>query len=132
MLRGSDERAEFSNRLISALEGLGWKRMSPKRLADEFNVRAGVRGVTTAAVRKWLVGEGIPTQERLTILASLLKVEPDQLRFGAYATINYEALIPTQDIILLRDLVRLDPANKKLVHGMIAVLMEANARTAGK
>ena len=84
MYSGSDERAEFSNRLISSLVQLGWTKLSPTRFAEQFNQRAGtVDAVKLHGARKWLVGSAIPTQARIEILASWLKVSADWLRpFG--------------------------------------------------
>lgn len=130
MFSGKEERAEFSNRLISVLIGLGWPKASPKRLMQQFNERAGNSAVSAHAARKWLIGEAIPAQERLSILAAWLEVEPDWLRFGASESAKYERLIPTSNLILLRDVARLDPANKRLVQGMVALLIKANARQA--
>jgi transcriptional regulator with XRE-family HTH domain len=51
-------------------------------LEREFNTRYWGRSVTLQAVRRWLRGEAIPSQEKLQVLADWLKVEPHYLRFG--------------------------------------------------
>src|SRR5690606_31793895 len=48
----------------------------------EFNARFNGRQVTVHAVRKWLIGDAIPTQEKLRILANWLGVSAEWLRFG--------------------------------------------------
>ena len=38
--------------------------------------------MTFQAVARWLRGESIPAQDKLIVLAEVLKVEPEVLRFG--------------------------------------------------
>ena len=38
--------------------------------------------MTFQAVSRWLKGEAVPAQDKLVVLASLLKIEPEVLRFG--------------------------------------------------
>ena len=40
------------------------------------------RSVTFQAVSRWLRGESIPGQDKLIVLAGVLRVEPEVLRFG--------------------------------------------------
>ena len=75
------QQALFSKRLIWALEVLG-VRPSPTIVQREYNSRSNQPPVTTHAARKWLMGEAIPTQDRITILADWLNVSPSWLRFG--------------------------------------------------
>ena len=75
------QQASFSKRLIWALEVLG-VRPSPTIIQREYNSRSNQPPVTTHAARKWLMGEAIPTQDRITILADWLNVSPSWLRFG--------------------------------------------------
>ncbi|MBI4741793.1 MAG: transcriptional regulator [Betaproteobacteria bacterium] len=76
-----DEKAEFSQRLRQAMEDAGYP-VRPIVLEREFNTRYWGRPVTVQAVRRWLRGEAIPSQEKLQVLADWLKVEPHLLRFG--------------------------------------------------
>ncbi|QDX79810.1 transcriptional regulator [Denitratisoma sp. DHT3] len=79
-----DEKAEFSQRLRKAMENAGYP-LRPIVLEREFNIRYWGRAVTVQAVRRWLRGEAIPSQEKLQVLADWLKVEPHVLRFGESA-----------------------------------------------
>lgn len=79
-----DEKAEFSQRLRQAIESAGYS-VRPTVLEREFNTRYWGRAVTVQAVRRWLRGEAIPSQEKLQVLADWLKVEPHVLRFGEAA-----------------------------------------------
>ncbi|MCC7309705.1 MAG: helix-turn-helix transcriptional regulator [Sulfuritalea sp.] len=76
-----DEKAEFSQRLRRAMEQGGYP-VRPIVLEREFNTRYWGRAVTVQAVRRWLRGEAIPSQEKLQVIAEWLKVEPHALRFG--------------------------------------------------
>jgi hypothetical protein len=75
------QRMLFSRRLISSLEILDVKA-SPTILQREYNIRSNQPPITSHAARKWLMGEAIPTQDRLQVLADWLNVSPSWLRFG--------------------------------------------------
>jgi transcriptional regulator with XRE-family HTH domain len=77
-----DEKAVFSQRLRQAIEHAGYS-VRPVVIEREFNTRYMGRSVTVQAVRRWLRGEAIPSQEKLQVLADWLGVEPHVLRFGA-------------------------------------------------
>jgi transcriptional regulator with XRE-family HTH domain len=55
-------------------------------LERAFNARYWGRSVSFQAVRRWLKGEAIPSQEKLQVLAEWLKLEPHVLRFGETVT----------------------------------------------
>ncbi len=76
-----NEKVEFSERLRDAMTRAGYQ-LRPVVLEREFNTRYWGRSVTLQAVRRWLRGEAIPSQEKLQVLADWLKVEPEVLRFG--------------------------------------------------
>jgi transcriptional regulator with XRE-family HTH domain len=80
----SDEKAEFSKRLREAIESAGHS-LRPVDVERAFNSRYYGSSVTMQAVRRWLRGEAIPSQEKLQVLADWLKVEPHVLRYGAPA-----------------------------------------------
>src|SRR6476661_893077 len=81
-MNSSNERESFSERLQQALKNAHYSPDSPTRLAREFNIRFDGRPITVHAARKWLVGEAIPTQEKLRMIAQWLGVPADWLRFG--------------------------------------------------
>lgn len=76
-----NEKEEFAKRLSDAMLQAGYA-LRPVVLEREFNTRYWGRSVTLQAVRRWLRGEAIPSQEKLQVLADWLKVEPQVLRFG--------------------------------------------------
>lgn len=55
----------------------------PVVLEREFNARYWGHPVTLQAVRRWLIGEAIPSQDKLQVLAEWLKIEPEILRYGS-------------------------------------------------
>jgi hypothetical protein len=79
------ERTGFSARLVIALKAAGY-HPSPSFFAREFNLRTLDSKVTVHAARKWLIGQAIPTQERISLLGRWLNVSAHWLRFGEGAS----------------------------------------------
>lgn len=132
-MNSSNERECFSQRLQLALRNAHYSPDSPTRLAREFNVRFGGRPVTVHAARKWLVGEAIPTQEKLRMIAQWLGVATEWLRFGgaesqaqaddgAGPTAHFELA----DVKLIADLRRLDEHHREIAREFIRLLVRAN------
>lgn len=57
----------------------------PAVLEKLFNSRYWGRSVTFQAVSRWLNGQSIPAQEKLLVLADLLAIDPQALRYGTEA-----------------------------------------------
>ena len=96
------EAIAFSERLRAALEANGVKA-SPTVLANYFALQNSLR-ITPHTARNWMLGISMPRQEHLRVLATWLKVSPDQLRFGrseANTTIfrGYEVSIEDQEFL---------------------------------
>jgi hypothetical protein len=128
------ERENFSMRLQQALRSGGYSPESPTQLAREFNVRFSGRPVTVHAARKWLVGESIPTQEKLRTLALWLGVPNEWLRFGGEneqsidASTEVGSRFDTADIKLIADLQRLDDHYQELAREFIRMLVRVNLK----
>lgn len=125
------EREGFSERLQQALKNAEYSPDSPTQLAREFNIRFEGRAITVHAARKWLVGEAIPTQEKLRALAQWLGVPADWLRFGggempAAATSDTPPRFESADVKLLADLQRLDAHHQMLAREFIRMLIRAS------
>lgn len=75
------EPQAFAQRLRFALDACG-VRLSPSVVANEFNLRYWGRSITPHTARNWLMGNSMPTQDKLRVLAEWLKVSPNELRFG--------------------------------------------------
>ncbi|HXF67129.1 MAG TPA: hypothetical protein VNK67_10600 [Burkholderiales bacterium] len=78
----ADERQGFSKRLKEAMRRARVDAGSPTRIAREFNLRYHGDPVSTQAVRKWLSGQALPSQDKIRALGLWLDVPPHWLRFG--------------------------------------------------
>ena len=78
--RMKDSKA-FGERLKDSLLRAGYE-LRPSVVEREFNQRYWGTPVTVQAVRKWLAGDVIPTQDKLQTLAEWLQIDPHWLRFG--------------------------------------------------
>jgi transcriptional regulator with XRE-family HTH domain len=121
------ERAHFKDRLEKALSDAGVDAR-PTKFAREFNLRAGGLVVTVPGVRKWLLGDAFPTQEKLNILAKWLAVSPQWLRFGDdpvedSPVVKHADVILRGEAVLLGDFRRLDEHSKAVVRDLISSLL---------
>ncbi|WP_245549297.1 hypothetical protein [Noviherbaspirillum massiliense] len=102
---------------------------SPTRLAREFNVRFTGSPISVHAARKWIVGEAMPTQEKLRTLAAWLGVSAEWLRFGTGGSETDTSILSTrlqsEDLALLSDLQQLEDKHRQIVRTMIRMLLHA-------
>lgn len=124
----SSEREEFSARLKQALQDAGHPAFGPTELAYEFNLRFSARPVSIHAARKWLMGEAIPTQEKIRVLSNWLMVPADWLRFGGHelGRVAGEKIDPVYRR-LINDLEELDVHHRKLVMEIARVIIRLSA-----
>jgi transcriptional regulator with XRE-family HTH domain len=131
-MNSTNERESFSERLQQALKNAHYSPDSPTRLAREFNIRFEGRPITVHAARKWLVGEAIPTQEKLRMIAQWLGVPADWLRFGGAESPSPQgeggasARFESADVKLIADLQRLDEHHRQLAREFIRMLVRMN------
>jgi transcriptional regulator with XRE-family HTH domain len=128
MVKISSEREQFSLRLQAMLRQTHHSPDSPTELAREFNIRFSGAPITVHAARKWLVGEAIPTQDKMRALAEWLVVPVDWLRFGNDAA-RLEVPVPTGnlspvDLKLIADLKLLDEAHRQIVREVVRILIK--------
>jgi hypothetical protein len=103
------ERVKFSERLKSSLLAAGLTTQ-PGEFTRAFNARADGAAITTHAARKWLMGESIPTHEKVVVLSVWLGVNAAWLRFGddqpqgVVEEVLPEASISTPSLALLNDI----------------------------
>lgn len=76
-----DNKLEFSQRLRNAMQVAGLE-VRPAVLLNLFNSKYWGRSVSFQAVSRWLRGEAIPGQDKLLVLADILNIQPEVLRFG--------------------------------------------------
>lgn len=132
-MKAAIEREDFSERLQQSLRNANYSPDSPTQLAREFNVRFSGRPITVHAARKWLVGEAIPTQEKLRTLAQWLGVTAEWLRFGGEipqntATLEQGSRFDTDDVKLIADLQRLDDEYRMVAREIIRMLVRISGR----
>jgi transcriptional regulator with XRE-family HTH domain len=129
-MKASIEREDFSERLQLALRNADYSPDSPTQLAREFNIRFPGRPITVHAARKWLVGEAIPTQEKLRTLAQWLGVPAEWLRFGGSSEgdaaangADLTSRFESADLKLIADLQRLDEHYQTIAREIIRMLV---------
>lgn len=113
------QQALFSKRLIWALEVEGIA-LSPTILQREYNSLSNRAPITIHAARKWLMGEAIPTQGRIQILAEWLNVSPSWLRFGEEQNKTKTADMTAQERRLIQGFRRL---TEKQRAGVLALVL---------
>lgn len=72
---------KFAHRLRAAMEKAGYEA-KPSVLERQFNLHYAGKPMTLHGVRRWLLGEAMPKQDKLEALAEWLKIPPHTLRFG--------------------------------------------------
>ena len=121
------ERTAFSQRLALALGQAGMLPCTSARLANEFNRLHSGAPVTLHAARKWLLGESIPTQEKLKVLAAWLGVSAVWLRYGEEsleATAKQSLHLDEQtERDLTEKVARLNLQHRHIVMGMVDLLL---------
>lgn len=131
-MRSTLEREAFSRRLREALARVGDDGGSPARLAREFNRRYPGAPVTLHAVRKWLLGDALPAQDKLRVLAAWLEVTPEWLRFGdagdAAPSYALRETPPEVDFSLARDIAALPEAQREVIRALVRVLQTGAKR----
>jgi len=78
----ADEQQAFSKRLKEAMRRAQVGSRGATYIAREFNLRYHGDPVTAQAVRKWLTGAALPSQDKIRVLAHWLDVSAQWLRFG--------------------------------------------------
>lgn len=123
---------EFANRLKIALKNAGFPEIGYSELAREFNIRSGQEPLTVHAVRKWLIGDSIPTQRRLVALASWLRVNPEWLRFGiSSVAVQHSQSHGGEDtdlVVLISDIASLPSREKLILTEFVQVLLRAQKK----
>ncbi len=134
MRAASLERESFSMRLMQALHNAQYPADSATQLARNFNIRFSGTSITVHAARKWLVGEAIPTQEKMRVLADWLVVPAEWLRFGAgkqqgdTVAPGNGISVSSIELQLAASIRLLDEDQQKIVREFIAVLLKASQR----
>ncbi|MCB5197535.1 hypothetical protein [Deefgea salmonis] len=75
-------KTEFAERLQMAMLAAGYDP-KPAVLEREFNQRYYGKPMTLHGVRRWLLGQVTPPNDKIAVLAEWLKIPPHELSFGA-------------------------------------------------
>lgn len=129
-----NEKQAFSERLLQAMRQAKIQVRSPTRLTLEFNLRYTGKPVTTQAVRKWLLGGAIPSQDKIFTLSKWLNVSTEWLRFGETADTNGgvknrihvdqdRQTYLVGDTELFSNIDKLNDAHKKIIREMVLTLL---------
>ena len=78
----SDERQAFARRLAADMRAKGYEA-KPGVLLVLFNSHYKGRSIGFSSASKWLRGMTLPEQDKLQVLAEVLGIEPQTLRFGS-------------------------------------------------
>lgn len=122
-----EERKAFSKRLAEAMRGAGYEPR-PSVLAREFNLKYRGEPVSFQSASRWLNARSIPEQDKLQVLARLLAIEPQALRFGGLPSKVAEpraawlADLKAQDREVVESYLALPAQKRRLVRELIAAL----------
>lgn len=122
------ERDAFCSRLHQALQRQAPQALKAAALTREFNRRYAGTPITLHAARRWLLGEAIPAQDKLRVLADWLGVTAEWLRFGQGQTFA-QAREPevAVDYQLMREITALTEAHQQVVREIIKLLKRAES-----
>jgi len=128
-----DEKAEFAARLKQAMLDAGYEPR-PSVIEREFNQRYWGRSISFQAARQWLLGNAVPQQDKLQILAEWLKIEPQALRFGEISVQSvrerkqrWEDALAGPEREVMEAFLSLPAAQKKVAREVILALAKASA-----
>ena len=128
--KDSTERLDFSARLQEALKNSQHSSESPTELSRDFNARFAGSPITVHAARKWLVGEAIPTQDKMRTLSQWLGVPIEWLRFGGDKRSvdlgDGNLNLSSNDLKLIADYQLLDESHRQMVREFVRIIARAN------
>lgn len=122
-------RQDFSKRLAEAMQARGYAPR-PGVLHKLFNSHYHGRSVAFSSVSKWLRGTTLPDQEKLEVLAAVLEVEPQVLRFGgtprrvADSRLDWGQMT-VEDAAACTAYLKLPPRRRALVRELLKALSES-------
>ncbi|SCC71980.1 DNA-binding protein [Acinetobacter albensis] len=127
-MRDENEKNLFAQRLALAMKAKGYEA-KPSVLEREFNLNYSGKPMTLHGVRKWLIGEAIPSGDKLLTLAKWLEIPPEELAFDKnilkaieQRDSKWRQELGYKDKEVFEALINLSPSNKKLVRELIIAL----------
>ena len=115
------EPQAFAQRLTAALVAADVAE-SPTAVQRKFNAVSGDAPVSVHAVRKWIMGESIPTQRRIQALADWLAVSPNWLRFGKRTAKDTTQAPSAVEHVLLRNFRRLSALEQEQLLALVQTM----------
>lgn len=130
---------KFAHRLRDAMQAAGYEA-KPSVLEREFNLHYMGQPMTLHGVRRWLLGESLPRQDKLVALAEWLRISPQELRYGAEAEIRvkqerarWDEGISHQEREIFEAYLNLPVPQRKVVREVILTFARAHlAKTSDK
>ena len=132
MKRRKDMNSDFADRLELVMNEKFIKH-SPTVLANLFNPKFVGGSITPHTARNWLLGNSLPTQDKLTHLAKLLDTSAEYLRYGRHMEKTFAIsesdgseteLTSTQQQFLKRYL-KLTQVQQRIVNEMVGELVSS-------
>jgi hypothetical protein len=119
-------KQQFADRLIKAMEDAGLEA-KPAVLEREFNLRYLGTPMTLHGVRRWLLGETLPSPDKLEVLGNWLNVSFAQPRPGKASRMvreerpkpGWQASIPQQERDLVETFLALPLQQRKIIREVI-------------
>jgi hypothetical protein len=121
------ERALFAERLVQALTAAGVET-GATAVKRAFNERSQLPPVTVHAARKWLMGESIPTHDRLQALATLAGVSASWLRFGEGIGDNASKSLSAQEQLLIKNYRKIGQEAQRQVSAIVSSMSKEAGR----
>lgn len=124
---------KFAERLRAAMAVAGYEA-KPSVLEREFNLHYMGKPMTLHGVRRWLLGESLPRQDKLEALALWLGITPQTLRYGVEIEDQVRAKqerwdegIGYQEREVFEAFLKLPVAQRKVVREVILAFVKADA-----
>lgn len=120
-------KQQFAERLIKAMEAAGYEA-KPAVLEREFNLRYLGTPMTLHGVRRWLLGETLPSPDKMDVLGNWLNVSFGSARPGKVPSrrmvreegkAGWHAAIPQQERDLVDTLLALPPQQRKIIREVV-------------
>ena len=129
----TDMYKEFAARLEQAMTVKSIK-LSPTVLAKLFNAEFDGRAVTPHTARNWLLGNSLPTQDKLIHLAKLLDTSAEYLRYGRHKEKTFvmsesdgsETVLTSTQQQFLRRYLKLTKVQQEIVNSTVAEFAAIN------
>ena len=129
-MKNDDEKSLFAKRLVLAMQSKGYEAKA-SILEREFNLNYSGKPMTLHGVRKWLIGEAIPSGDKLLTLAKWLEIPPEELILNK----NIQVAIQQRDTRWKQELgykdkevfeayTQLSSPHKKIIRDMIIALLD--------